>query len=903
MKPIHLGNAGRASINLDVARLIDTRLLVCANSGAGKSYLLRGIAEQAAPLIPTIVFDPEGEFVTLREGIDAVLVSRDGGDVLTDPKSAALLARKLLELGLCAVIDLSDLKVAERRRYVRLFMEAVMAVPKKLWRPTLLLLDEAHQFCLDEETEILSQKGWRRWDQIEQGSEVITFDPENETYQIEQVQRLIVHDHDGPMISVEQRGLSMLMTPDHRVVLQRTQRAPGRYGKTYPWCFCPAGDLPQQFHVPIGGAPEGPGIDGVDPSLLRVIGWILTDGYRVGRKGYRYGIGIEQSVATYKYGRHMVAEMEAVLTRLFPDVTVSHRDRSGCSHTIDGHDAARSPSMVFYIGVESAAEIFRLLRIRHGSLQHGSRRRIPRQLIERPNREQLSALYQGLLEGDGGSAFFPGKSEGLADDFQEVATRLGICANKSHQGSNQWKVTIPERERFYVREKSAAHYRGKVWDVTVPSGAFIARRNGTVFVTGNCPEKGQAESMDAVIALMSQGRKRGFCGVLATQRLSKLHKDAAAEANNLLIGRTTLDLDLRRACDLLQKGKADWGTLQTLDPGEFFAFGPALSVRGITRLRTARVTTTHPESGRRHALEAPKPSARIRKVLPEFDDLPERAAAEAKTLEEARTRIRQLEREARRSAKGQPGAAPNAKQQQAVATLRAERDAARASQKAEERLRLAVERRLGTASKALSQAQTALDRLGTVLDRAPEPAQPPRVEAPPANTVSRALVRTERETSANGALGTGGKRRMMVAIAQMGEDGCDRVQLGLLAGMSQSGTFSKYLSVLRGAGYVVEDGSRLLATSEGIAAAGDYQPLPTGGDLADYWLGRMGHGGKRRLLEALLEAGPEGLTRDALAEAAGLSAGSGTFSKYLSVLRGLKLAQGKDTIRPAETLL
>jgi DNA helicase HerA-like ATPase len=60
-----------------------------------------------------------------------------------------------------------------------------------------------------------------------------------------------------------------------------------------------------------------------------------------------------------------------------------------------------------------------------------------------------------------------------------------------------------------------------------------------------CPERGsgEAESTEAVISLMSQGRKRGFSGIIATQRLSKLHKDAAAEANNVIIGRTWLDAD------------------------------------------------------------------------------------------------------------------------------------------------------------------------------------------------------------------------------------------------------------------------------------------------------------------------------------------------------------------------
>jgi DNA helicase HerA-like ATPase len=56
---------------------------------------------------------------------------------------------------------------------------------------------------------------------------------------------------------------------------------------------------------------------------------------------------------------------------------------------------------------------------------------------------------------------------------------------------------------------------------------------------------------------MSQGRKRGFAGIIATQRLSKLHKDAAAEANNVIIGRTWLDADQVRAGDALGLSKAD----------------------------------------------------------------------------------------------------------------------------------------------------------------------------------------------------------------------------------------------------------------------------------------------------------------------------------------------------------
>jgi DNA helicase HerA-like ATPase len=124
---------------------------------------------------------------------------------------------------------------------------------------------------------------------------------------------------------------------------------------------------------------------------------------------------------------------------------------------------------------------------------------------------------------------------------------------------------------------------------------------------------------------MSQGRKRGFAGIIATQRLSKLHKDAAAEANNLMIGRTWLDADQVRAGDALGLSKADRIELRDLGPGEFYAFGHAFVQPGIVHLRSDQVRTTHPRPGERHLLSAPAPSPAIRGVLAKFAHLPQEA--------------------------------------------------------------------------------------------------------------------------------------------------------------------------------------------------------------------------------------------------------------------------------------
>lgn len=61
----HMNLSDNHPINLPV--LLETRLLVQAGSGGGKSWALRRILEQTAPHVQQLVIDPDGEFATLRE--------------------------------------------------------------------------------------------------------------------------------------------------------------------------------------------------------------------------------------------------------------------------------------------------------------------------------------------------------------------------------------------------------------------------------------------------------------------------------------------------------------------------------------------------------------------------------------------------------------------------------------------------------------------------------------------------------------------------------------------------------------------------------------------------------------------------------------------------------------------
>jgi hypothetical protein len=142
MSKINLGQ--NASFDTEV--LIRTRLLIQANSGGGKSYLLRRLLEQAFGHVQCIVIDPEGEFSTLREKYGYVLIGH-GGEAPVDVRTAELTAETLLELQASAICDLYEMKPDERHQWVANFLGGLMNAKKELWHPVLVVVDEAHKFC------------------------------------------------------------------------------------------------------------------------------------------------------------------------------------------------------------------------------------------------------------------------------------------------------------------------------------------------------------------------------------------------------------------------------------------------------------------------------------------------------------------------------------------------------------------------------------------------------------------------------------------------------------------------------------------------------------------------------------------------------------------------------------
>lgn len=114
------------------------------------------------------------------------------------------------------------------------------------------------------------------------------------------------------------------------------------------------------------------------------------------------------------------------------------------------------------------------------------------------------------------------------------------------------------------------------------------------------PQAGKVASSDAVAALVSEGRKRGYTAVYATQRIAKIDKDATGDVNNWLMGRAGQSTDRERCADELgmRKTSPEIRTMGRLAPGHFWGIGPAIAPEPVL-FKVGNVKTTHLRSGQR----------------------------------------------------------------------------------------------------------------------------------------------------------------------------------------------------------------------------------------------------------------------------------------------------------------
>lgn len=149
-----------------------------------------------------------------------------------------------------------------------------------------------------------------------------------------------------------------------------------------------------------------------------------------------------------------------------------------------------------------------------------------------------------------------------------------------------------------------------------------------------------------------------------------------------------------------------------------------------------------------------------------------------------------------------------------------------------------------------------------------------------------------------------GEQRMVEALGRMAPLRLTKSQWGSVAKLKTSGgTWSTYLSDIRRQGLLDETSAGYTLSEAGFAYLGG-RPAPMSAEKLQGHYRQILRSGAVKMLDALLDAWPDGLSREELGEVADLAATGGTFSTYLSDLTRNGLAvRDRDTIRATDLLV
>jgi hypothetical protein len=397
-----------------------------------------------------------------------------------------------------------------------------------------------------------------------------------------------------------------------------------------------------------------------------------------------------------------------------------------------------------------------------------------------------------------------------------------------------------------------------------------------------------ARTVGAVEDLIARGRSSGFGVVLISQRSATLNADVRTQADTIICHRVTAPLDRKAISDWFEENastqhlKEILQSLATLKNGEAWAWAPAIDIMSRVQVRLRRTfdSSATPKVG--ETIRPPKQLTEIDITKLKGKMVATIEKAKADDPKELRKQISELQRKVQQLEARKPEAGKVERVEVSVFT------------EADRETLTAVEYTMDIVKDLI---RSALEKTRASLPAASvysqKPAPAPRREAP--RQAHSPIVNFSE-------LGHSGLRRILIALAQYPQGRSAR-QVGILAGLSsKSGSFNTYLSKGRSSGWIDGDRVLLRITDAGLAALGDFEPLPRGEDLIHYWLNELGAGGASRILRVLVARYPRSLSKQAVGEAAELSHGSGSFNTYLSKLRTLELIEGRGELKASDTL-
>jgi len=312
----------------------------------------------------------------------------------------------------------------------------------------------SHDHCISEDTEILTEFGWRSHDSVFQGEKALTYNMDTGELEYQLIEAVHKYSDFDRMLNIRSRSVDALVTPEHTMVLKNHD------GKV--WHKESARLMSHRkgsIRLPQAGYYKARGVPLTD-EIIALVGWVISEGHF---HKDSMGIRIGQLKGKHRY-------IEGIL------------DSLGVSYRLVWTKEQGKDYAIFNIHAKDGRWIREIV----------NEKRVPDTFGEL-TAEQFEVFLISLCRGDGSwngwNWTYSTADATLAGQMQALGIKHGyrVTDTMSKQMHNIY-FTKDRAEVLMAYGKPKAiplPYEGIAWCVTVPNGTIITRRNGKVLIMGN----------------------------------------------------------------------------------------------------------------------------------------------------------------------------------------------------------------------------------------------------------------------------------------------------------------------------------------------------------------------------------------------------------------------------------
>ncbi|GAC1529003.1 MAG: hypothetical protein NVS3B1_20470 [Marmoricola sp.] len=323
--------------------------------------------------------------------------------------------------------------------------------------------------CYDSETEVLTERGWVKWPDVETSDLLAAVDINSGAIEFEIPAALQHGYHEGKMYRLTGQQVDLLVTPGHRLI-SASRRSGGSWT---PFGFSTAEELAGRPHRVLKAGMLGPrqGLSnpwGIEPeTFAALVGFFIGDGHAHRTEAWN------------------------------PNRITFHLRKARKIEFLRSLGLPMTEGVSFTVALPGIGTWFRA-----NCYTAGAQKCLPPGFLSMTGSEWF-ALSTGLRESDGAAKrntwTYTSTSERLLGEIQALAHLNGEVAslswttpfgqrsqgrlNFSHRLTPRIEPNQATRSRTYSEGWEA--FEGDVWCATVSTGALLVRRNGKVVVSGN----------------------------------------------------------------------------------------------------------------------------------------------------------------------------------------------------------------------------------------------------------------------------------------------------------------------------------------------------------------------------------------------------------------------------------